>query len=119
MPLIVGILGGTVLVLVIVGALILIRPGSPPPVLAVLPTLTPFLPTPQPATPPLAPSPSATAPNPTPTIVKYRVQPGDTLSTIAKKYQVSMREIMAANDMRNDVVRSGEELIIPLPTPRP
>ena len=118
MPVIVGtLLSGIVLVLAIIGVVIFIRSGSPTPVPAGRPTLTPLVPTPQPTAPPLSPSP--TAPKPTAAIVRYRVQPGDTLSEIAQKYQVSMRDIMAANNMRNDVVRSGEELIIPLPTPRP
>ena len=59
------------------------------------------------------------APTATPTVpsVKYKVKSGDTLSEIAAKYKVTIQSIMTANGMKDDVVRTGDELIIPLPTP--
>jgi LysM repeat protein len=58
-------------------------------------------------------------PTATPTIpsVKYKVKSGDTLSAIAAKYKVSVQSIMTANGLKDDVVRTGDDLIIPLPTP--
>ena len=60
-------------------------------------------------------------PSITPTIasVKYKVKPGDTLSDIAAKYKVPVQAIMTANNMRNEVIRAGDELVIPLPTSTP
>jgi N-acetylmuramoyl-L-alanine amidase len=43
----------------------------------------------------------------------HRVSPGETLSAIALHYAVSPRQIRLANDMDDDVVRSGELLSIP------
>lgn len=60
-------------------------------------------------------------PTVTPTIIKviYKVKSGDTLSDIAVKYKVSVQAIIAANNMKNETIRAGDELIIPLPTPTP
>lgn len=71
------------------------------------------------ATPTFTPVPPAPTPVPSPTRIRHRVQPGDTLSTIAEKYDVSVQSIMRANNLRNDVIRIGDELIIPYPTPTP
>lgn len=59
------------------------------------------------------------APGPTAATIKYKVKLGDNLTAIAAKYKVSIQAIMAANDMKDDTIRIGEELIIPLPTPTP
>ena len=135
------ILGGVALVLVILGVFFFLRIGSPPPVPSVIPAITlipsspavpalPLLPTvavpsstPRPTsavTPPRATSTATpTAPKPTAAFVKYRVRPGDTLSTIAEQHRVSIRSIMLANGLRTDFISDGQELIIPLPTPHP
>jgi len=53
--------------------------------------------------------------------VFYRVQPGDTLLTIAAQFDVTVEEIMAANGLEDaNFIQSGQELLIPvggLPTP--
>src|SRR3989304_1351754 len=46
-------------------------------------------------------------------ISNYVVKKGDTLSTIASKYRVSVRELKSVNDMRDDKVNDGMRLIIP------
>ena len=44
---------------------------------------------------------------------EYIVQKGDCLSTIAKRYGVSVREIKAANGLKNDRIVAGKKLTIP------
>jgi len=56
---------------------------------------------------------------PTAATVKYKVKSGDTLSGIAAKYKVSVQAIMTANGLKDDNIRIGDDLIIPLPTPTP
>ena len=65
------------------------------------------------------PPPTTAIPGPTAAIVKYKVKTGDNLTAIAAKYKVSIQAIMAANGMKDDTIRIGEDLIIPLPTPTP
>lgn len=70
--------------------------------------------------PSLTPQPVATftpTPPPTPATVKYTVKKGDTLSTIAQKYNVTVQAIRSANNLTGDTIREGDVLIIPLPTP--
>ena len=43
----------------------------------------------------------------------YTVIRGDTLSSIAKEYDTSVREIQAVNGMVSDLIRVGESLILP------
>ncbi len=62
---------------------------------------------------------STIVPGPTAAIVKYKVKSGDNLTAIAAKYKVSIQAIMAANGMKDDTIRVGDEIIIPLPTPTP
>ena len=64
------------------------------------------------------PPPTATV-GPTVATRKHKVVAGDTLSSISVKYKVSIEAIKAANGLRDDTVRIGEELIIPLPTATP
>ena len=75
-------------------------------------------------TPTQSPRPTATStpvllpPSPTPVI--YVVQPGDSLSAIALKYDVSIEALVEANDIADtNVIRVGQKLIIPGPTPIP
>jgi len=53
----------------------------------------------------------------------YAVQPGDTLGKISREFDVSVEDIMAANDMDNpNFLQVGQELIIPvggIPTAAP
>ncbi len=85
---------------------------TPAPVVAVTDTATP--------TPAL---PTATfTPGPGEPVV-YRVQPGDSLLTIAVQFDVAVEDIMAANDLTDpDFIQIGQELLIPvggLPGPTP
>ena len=43
----------------------------------------------------------------------YVVQPGDTLSEIASKYNVSLKALRVANGLRGDRLRIGDTLRIP------
>jgi len=45
---------------------------------------------------------------------KHRIARGETLSGIAKRYQVSLAMIRDANDIRNDKIRIGKVLRIPM-----
>jgi LysM repeat protein len=63
---------------------------------------------------PAAASQATSAPTP-PEPTVYIVQPGDTLSSIARKYDISMEDLMRANDIANpDYVQLGQELKIPI-----
>ena len=45
---------------------------------------------------------------------RYEVSPGDTLSGIAQRYDTSVKAIKAANNKTSDLIRVGEELLIPV-----
>lgn len=78
--------------------------------------------TPRTQTPPITILPvTLTPPSPTPTVptTRYRVKAGDSLIEIAARYKVSVQAIKNANNLRDDTIRVGDELIIPLPTPTP
>jgi LysM repeat protein len=47
------------------------------------------------------------------------VQPGDTLSSIAQQFNVSVEALRAANGLTTDDLLVGQELIIPAATPTP
>lgn len=45
---------------------------------------------------------------------RHRIRRGETISTIASKYKVSMRRLLEANDLhKRSVIRTGKTLIIP------
>lgn len=44
---------------------------------------------------------------------EYRIQPGDTLSEIASRHQVSLSQLKQANNINGDVIRVGQILQIP------
>ena len=46
----------------------------------------------------------------------YTVQPGDTLSTIARKFNVTVNDLKNANNLVNDIIQVGQRLVIPTPT---
>ena len=64
-------------------------------------------------------APPSPTPGPTAASVKYKVKSGDTLSSIAVKYKVTVQSIMTANSLKDDNIRVGDDLTIPLPTPTP
>ncbi len=84
------------------------------------PTQTPFMPaTRAPDDPLLTPTPNPPAAIPTlrTDSREYIVQPGDTLGKIAQRYQVSVDQIMGANDLVNpDQISAGQVLLIPPPS---
>ena len=43
----------------------------------------------------------------------YTVKSGDTLTSIASNFQVSIRELMQANNLTSSEIKVGEILIIP------
>jgi LysM repeat protein len=78
-----------------------------------LPTLTPTLTAATPTTTP-------TMPAATPTPVTYVVQPGDSLSVIAARYDVPVEALAQANGIADpNVIKVGQVLVIPGPTPIP
>lgn len=46
------------------------------------------------------------------TIVSHKVQKGETLASIAKKYNTTIAKIQAANNMQNSSIRAGQDLQI-------
>lgn len=49
----------------------------------------------------------------------YEVQPGDTLSTLAAKFKVSIAEIKEINDLKSDRLSAGQKLRVPVGTATP
>lgn len=86
---------------------------------AATPTRTPRPATPQVTIIPVTLPPASPTSGPTAATIKYKVKAGDSLIAIAAKYKVSVQAIMAANGLKDETIRIGEELIIPLPTPTP
>lgn len=76
------------------------RAQNEAPVVAVVTTATPV---------------SQTEPTPGPLMVIHTVQSGDTLSTIAIQYGVTVEEIQQANGLSDTLIRIGSELVIPVP----
>lgn len=57
---------------------------------------------------------SAATATSTPTGETYTVQPGDTLAAIADRFETSVDDLAAANDIApDDVIVPGQELVIP------
>jgi LysM repeat protein len=52
-------------------------------------------------------------PKPKPTVVKYTVKRGDTLSRIASRNGVSLSALRRANRISGDLIRPGQVLTIP------
>ena len=84
-------------------------------------TFTP-VPTPEPTLSVTAPPPAPTA-TPTPQVItqpiRYTVQPGDTLYSLAQRYSTTVQAIMQANGMMSYFLRAGDEIWIPASVPPP
>ncbi len=95
-------------------------PAAPTRTLAA-PTAAPAASTPVPTQvrPPTPPPSAVPTKAPAATSVKHRVKAGDTLTSLSAKYDVSVQSIMKANNLKNDTIRIGDELTIPLPTRTP
>ncbi len=52
------------------------------------------------------------------TWIHHKIRSGQTLSTIARRYGVSMREIKRFNNIRGTLIRAGHYLVIPVPQNR-
>lgn len=50
---------------------------------------------------------------------RHRIQKGDTLSAIASRYNISIRTIKRANQMRSNLLRVGHSLMIPVASQTP
>ena len=126
------IVGALAIVLIFAGGVILFQWYQNPdaPMFSFLaptatPTLTPTATnTPEPPTPtPLPPTPTATQTEtptitPTPTISGpfiYTVQEGDTLSSIAAQFGVQLLRLMEVNELENEAIFIGQQLLIPDP----
>ncbi len=48
----------------------------------------------------------------TPTSDKYKVRKGDTLTEIAQRFGMSVRELMDTNNLRNSAIRAGQILLV-------
>lgn len=119
------VIGGIVLVIVIACALIFFALGGTSRLTAfglgatTTPTRT-RTPASAPVTiiPVILPTNTPTA-GPTAVSIKYKVKSGDTLSEIADKYHVPVSVLKLVNGLKDETIRIGDELIIPLPTPTP
>jgi LysM repeat protein len=56
-------------------------------------------------------------PPPTLALIKYTVKQGDTLSTIARQFKISVEAVRAANHLTSDTIHPGDVLDIPQPSP--
>ncbi len=82
-----------------------LEPTEPP-----TPTLEPTF-TPTPAPPTATPEPTSTPPPPAPLV--HTVARGETLAVIAQRYGVTVAELMAANNLSSEVLKVGQQLVIP------
>ncbi|MBA5763373.1 LysM peptidoglycan-binding domain-containing protein [Vibrio sp. 404] len=49
-------------------------------------------------------------------VVRYKVQSGDTVSVLARKYNTTSKVIRSANNMKSNSIRIGQHLLIPVST---
>lgn len=73
------------------------------------------------AAPPHQPTATGTPlPTPTQAFTSYQVQPNDTLGSIAQRFEVTVEELLAVNDLADpDVLEVGQVLLIPIPPEEP
>ncbi|MFQ5886891.1 MAG: LysM peptidoglycan-binding domain-containing protein [Anaerolineae bacterium] len=107
---------GALGIFIIVAALWLLRPWESIEIVAYqtpAPTAT-FTPTPFPTSTPTStftPTPTAT---PTPEVFTYRVQRGDTLLSLAAKFNTTVEAIKLVNNLTGDVIQWGVDILIPV-----
>lgn len=65
------------------------------------------------------PTPSPTPPPAQRRNVTHTVRSGETLLSIAGQYDLTVEEIQAANNLANELIRAGDELIIPILSDEP
>jgi LysM repeat protein len=98
---------------VTIGAVATPTPGGP----AVTPATPPVLVEVTPVDSP-TPAPPSPTPGPAGAPVTYKIQPGDSLSSIAQKFGVTVDDIVKANNIENpNEIYAGQEIIIPPPKP--
>ncbi len=51
--------------------------------------------------------------------VRHRIRSGEALSTIARRYGVSVSEVKKFNKLRSNLIRAGRTLMIPVPVEKP
>ncbi len=78
-----------------------------------LPELAPKPPAPPPVAPQVIPVKAPAPPPPKPKKKFHTIEPGDSLWKIARKYRVSIEEIMRLNHMDTEKLRVGKQLEIP------
>lgn len=107
---------GALGVFIIVAAVWLLRPWESIQIVAYqtpTPTAT-FTPTPFPtSTATSTPTPTPTA-TPTPEVFTYRVQRGDTLSSLAAKFNTTVEAIRIVNNLTGDEIQWGIDILIPV-----
>ena len=50
-------------------------------------------------------------------VLRVRVQPGDSLSSLSRKYRTTVSAIQELNHLPTDVIAVGRELLVPVPSP--
>lgn len=58
--------------------------------------------------------PLLTADETVPQVIRHRIRPGDSLGRIAQRYGVSITQLKRANGMRNNFLRAGRSLAVPV-----
>jgi LysM repeat protein len=98
---------------VTIGAVATPTPGGPGVTPATPPVLVEITPVASPT-----PAPPSPTPGPAGAPVTYKIQPGDSLSSIAQKFGVTVDDIVKANNIENpNEIYAGQEIIIPPPKP--
>jgi LysM repeat protein len=98
---------------VTIGAVPTATPGGPGGTSATPPVLVEITPVNSPT-----PAPPSPTPGPVGAPVTYKIQPGDSLSSIAQKFGVTVDDIVKANNIENpNEIYAGQEIIIPPPKP--